>query len=388
MHARSLLWVAAIAVLAYFPKCAAEENDAKKELAVHEWGTFTSVLGSDGVAMRFHPGPDGVEKRFRPDSDSPGFVHRAALKHYTLSCTVSLETTVIYFYTAQSHNVSVEVSFKHGEITRWFPRASVDPLLANGVFPEGEKIEWKSISLSPNAEQQFPVEAAARGPHYYVARETDAAPLQVPADGVHEQEKFLFYRWCAGGTFSQKAILKATGGDKFSVQNTSGHPIPAAFLVTVRNGEVNFLKVGRIDAVKTVTIETAASRTTVEQLGGILADALAQEGLFKKEAQAMVKTWQSAWLGETGTRLLYILPAEVVNDWLPMTIKPKPDALVRVMVGRLDIFTPEQEKEIEHLVKVSETASATAEEKGAAQRKISAYGRFSASAANRARRRP
>src|SRR5436853_420322 len=62
-------------------------------LVVHEWGTFTTFAGSDGVAVGFSPSnvdlPDFMY--FQAGDDSKSGRLRG-------SGTVSMETPVIYFY--------------------------------------------------------------------------------------------------------------------------------------------------------------------------------------------------------------------------------------------------------------------------------------------------
>ena len=41
---------------------------------------------------------------------------------------------------------------------------------------------------------------------------------------------------------------------------------------------------------------------TLDQLGDAMTKVLTEQGLYDKEARAMVKTWRSAWFGEEGTR--------------------------------------------------------------------------------------
>ena len=77
---------------------------------------------------------------------------------------------------------------------------------------------------------------------------------------------------------------------------------------------------------------------------------LTARGLFEKEAKAMVKTWSSAWFGEEGTRVLYILPGNLTDELLQLRIEPQPSALTRVLVGRHDVLTPEREKQIDAVV--------------------------------------
>src|SRR5947209_4630215 len=56
---------------------------------VHEWGTFSSISGSDGALLKFHPA----------NTDLPKFVHHGWMDFKSeYSGTVSLETPVLYFY--------------------------------------------------------------------------------------------------------------------------------------------------------------------------------------------------------------------------------------------------------------------------------------------------
>src|SRR5438876_8076238 len=86
-------------------KAAAENN-----LFVHEWGTFTSIAGKDGVALEWRPLNGPV--------DLPKFVHtiqqgsdglRDATPKADLSASVRMETPVIYFYSNNDMDVSVKV---------------------------------------------------------------------------------------------------------------------------------------------------------------------------------------------------------------------------------------------------------------------------------------
>src|SRR2546426_209022 len=81
-------------------------------LVVHEWGTFTSIAGKDGIALEWRPlnGPP----------DLPKFVHtiqksdlglRHAKGKAELTAAVRMETPVIYFYANREMNVSTSVGF-------------------------------------------------------------------------------------------------------------------------------------------------------------------------------------------------------------------------------------------------------------------------------------
>jgi hypothetical protein len=85
---------------------------------------------------------------------------------------------------------------------------------------------------------------------------------------------------------------------------------------------------------------------SVATLGRELEGMLVAQGLYQDEAHAMVETWRSSWF-EEGSRLLYIVPGEFVNNVLSLTIRPAPAQTVRVFVGRLELVTPATEKEVE-----------------------------------------
>lgn len=112
---------------------------------------------------------------------------------------------------------------------------------------------------------------------------------------------------------------------------------------------------------------------------------LVKAGLYAKEARAMVKTWETAWLGDVGTRVLSVRPAEWTDRALPLRISPKPDTLVRVMVGRQDVLTPEREREIDALIRRAQRGSEA--DRQAANRELAQLGRFAAPARKRAEER-
>lgn len=57
----------------------------------------------------------------------------------------------------------------------------------------------------------------------------------------------------------------------------------------------------------------------------------------------MVQTWRDSWFEEQGLRVLYLLPRSWTDEVLPLSIVPAPRELVRVMVGRAEVITPQVE---------------------------------------------
>src|SRR5260370_32778267 len=101
---------------------ATEARPVYSSLTAHEWGTFTSIAGSDGQAIEWSP--------LTGATDLPGFVEhfRSAGFKLGLRGTVRMETPVLYFYSSRQETVSVKVSFARGVITYGYPHASrVEP---------------------------------------------------------------------------------------------------------------------------------------------------------------------------------------------------------------------------------------------------------------------
>jgi hypothetical protein len=329
-------FVAAAACWAADPTPRDTSATTTEAMIVHEWGTFSTFSGSNGKNLKFQP----------YDNDLPDFVHgyqRQRSKEGPKGGTISLETPVIYFYTDRSRTASVNVKFPKGTLTEWYPHAG----------RTDTQLVWEGVQVRPAGEVQLPRDA--KESRYYAARETDAAPLRVSFTEKDkagaEQEKFLFYRGV--GTFDMPLSVCALGDGKFTVRWSGKGPEGDLILVRVQAGKVRF-RPFRLD--RTVTggargdVQIPDEDATAEKLGEAVVKELTAKGLFEKEARAMVKTWSAAWFGEEGTRVLYVLPGELTDELLPLRVEPKPASLVRVLVGRHDVLTPEREKQIDALV--------------------------------------
>jgi hypothetical protein len=328
-------------------------------LAVHEWGTFTSIAGKDGLALEWRPlnGP----------SDLPKFVHtsqeanagfRDATPKANLSGSVRMETPVMYFYSPTEMDVSVKVDFPKGKITEWYPQARV-------VRSSG--IDWGKFKVMPGSALNLPAEYSPS--HYFAARETDAAPLQVcSTDGKPaQQEKFLFYRGV--GTFDLPLSAKLDD-DKITLKNLSKSAISRLIVFENRNGKVGYRMLDNFSGESTISRPALDQNT--ELVIGKLKQALVASGLYEKEADSMIKTWRDSWF-EQGSRVFYILPREITDEVLPIEIDPKPTQLVRVLVGRAELITPEMQKAVQNQTQRLNNPKT----REAAMCEIRKYGRFS-----------
>jgi hypothetical protein len=101
------------------------------EFVVHEWGTFTSIAGTDSQTVEWTP--------YRGGAELPRFVYGG--KHNARG-TVRMETPVIYFYSPKELTCTVKVNFPQGEITEYYPMP--DRL----VYPV-KVIQWNGVELLP-----------------------------------------------------------------------------------------------------------------------------------------------------------------------------------------------------------------------------------------------
>lgn len=332
------------------------------QLTVHEWGTFTSIAGRDGVALDWRPlnGPSDLPKFVHTIQEGTGGLRHARVQGKgDMTARVRMETPVLYFYAPNEMDVSVKVAFPKGKITEWYPQAR----------DASAGIDWGKLKVMPGKTLNFPVESAHS--HYYPARETDAAPVQVcSTDGKPgQQEKFLFYRGV--GTFDLPLSVKLEG-ESVVLKNTGKDEITNLIIFENRGGKIGYRLCDAFTG--EMTHERPALDKNMDALLEDLKQILVASGLYEKEATAMIKTWRNSWF-EEGMRVFYILPRKTTDEILPITIEPRPVELVRVLVGRAEVITPQMEKTVQQQLSLLHNPSPQVREN--AMSEIRKYGRFS-----------
>jgi hypothetical protein len=336
----------------------AQKTSTDPELTAHEWGTFTSVGGDKGVAVRWLP--------FTSSNDLPPFVEHFGQSNLKLGLqgTVRMETPVLYFYASRPTTVSVHVSFSKGLITEWYPHAEqvapnrpvYDVALFNGT--SDGSISWNNVSVEQNASSSdFP--RATGDNHYYAARETNASALLVKAPSGAQHERFLFYRGVS--SFSVPIAARLATDGSVELENLTSSVIPNAILFERHGQGMGYSILGSLETKLTAPLPQATESN--ETPASDLEQMLVSQGLFPDEAHAMVTTWSGSWFDD-GARIIYIVPRPFVDSILPLTIAPVPQQITRVFVGRIELVTPATEKAVE-------TAYASGD-----QGTLAKYGRF------------
>ena len=302
---------------------AAENRFAQpSDFTVHEWGTFTSVAGEDGSAIEWDV--------LGCNNDLPGFikdysrVYKSALRG-----TVRMETPVMYFYSPSELDAHVEVEFRRGSITEWYPQADI----------RSGGIEWRNIKIQPNTSPALPREDSPS--RYYAARATDSAPIAIG----DQHEKFLFYRGV--GRFAVPLSARLSGDGKIAIENRGPDPVPVVILFENHGGRLGYRSAGAISG--DVTLDPPLLDGSFSHLRSELETTLVTQGLFPKEAKAMIETWRDSWF-EEGSRLIYIVPSRAIDAILPLQVDPAPSQTARVFVGRIELITSETKRSVEQAI--------------------------------------
>ena len=319
---------------------------SSSRLVVHEWGTFLAMNGSDGVTL------DGM---YHEEHALPRFVHARGPNELRLATSmVKSETPVIYFYTDTATSVRVQVGFPSGLWTQWYPQAS---LLSPSLVEIGTPLDVRKSRISWLVDVVPPARAATmtvRLPEttsdalWNHAREVDAAFVTpTSTQGNKEWERFIFYRGL--GQTPLPLSVSANGA-----QLTCGAAITEAvrhvYVLRVEQGKGAYKYVPSIrcgEQIRGIVPAMDGARPLAEFAGTIaddLAARLEESGLYAKEARAMVNTWRTSYFTSDGIRMLVVMPKSWTDAFIPLQISPAPDEIVRVMVGRIELLTPERER--------------------------------------------
>ena len=367
----------------------------------HEWGTFTSVQGGDGVLLEWKPLessrlPGFVYNWFKPGLGRQPIGPLAFTKAELLTLQ-RMETPVIYLYAAEPQSVDVTVKFPKGLITEWYPQASrVGPSAAKPpwltvrldeyVVKSGLKpgfrfaslasttaatpdsgIRWAGVNILSPADAMTSLAKDSSGSHYFAARNTDANILKAAVKSDNrgpEHERFLFYRGV--GNFETPLRVRVADKDALILENTESEPLTDLFVLRVEMGAGTFERVESLSSGQPRVFPVnkppglGPLPRVSRELGKEMQRSLVKHGLYAREAEAMVATWRDSWFEEDGVRVLYLLSRAWADRTLPLNLAPQPKELVRVMVGRAEVLLPSAERALAQGLRSADSGGAQA----------------------------
>lgn len=315
-------------------------------VTIHEWGTFTGLSGSDGTVLV------GLT---HDDEALPKFVyHRLALPRGFEGVQVKMETPVLYVYSDVARELTVKVSFPKESLTQWYPQVRrLSPAVGaaeSGIG--GGALDWGTVAVLAPGQGLDKLHAVSAEDPWRFARETDANLLRVcgALEGQsHEHERFLFYRGI--GSFALPIATRVEADGRLRIENVGTESLDGTILLHVTKDGISLKEVAPLARGEVHSISLDIPFATVTDALELVAARLEKAGLYRKEALAIVKTWQRSYFETPGLRILYLVPSSLTDAVLPLTLEPAPGALVRVLVGRQDVLLPADEARAERTVR-------------------------------------
>lgn len=366
-------------------------DDPPADYVAHEWGTFTSMVGVDGIVL---------EGLHREEEALPRFVHdllaiaetaRLEGKLAASRVTQKMETPVIYFHTEQALQVAVDVWFSQGLMTQFYP-------LPTTVMPElpalqrarvdmrkvvGSALHWDVDVLPRTDPAPREIPAVAADEPWGLARQVRSAWVRTrpvdPSTAV-EAEHYLFYRGL--GRWQPKLTLAHCGAAAIELTNAMADTVPFVAVLELGRDGGRFAIGAPIVAGGTQQLAwhqqpLVRDRAMLAgQLGDAVHKALVASGLYEDEARAMVATWSRSWFQKDGARVIYLLPRREVDQVLPLSLTPRPRELVRTLVGRLEFITPAAQQDVEQALRAEADAAADEPGRAAAAAVLQGLDRF------------
>ena len=343
-------------------------------LAVHEWGTFTSLQDEKGDAIA------GINE---DDEPVPIFVHRIAsflllgpeasipvmfqgAPHCHPDVTMRLETPVVYFHPIPGAKlplvVDVEVSFNSGWLSEYYPAAELEAPGVKGELAFGPigsdtvgKLRWKDLQVGTDVSGP-----KTSSPVWLAPRAVQSAGV-TSTNGEHEQ--FLFYRGVGhidsplriSHDLAAQSLVIAANFSELQHEERKPRVVRKLWITEIRDDkscafrELTGFEIpsdGKSHVVATTSDKFLDSEFRIDNIMKLSASmrvALIKDGLFPNEADALLNTWKLSYFESTGMRLFYLVPRAWTDQVLPMRLSPDAE-LVRTMVGRVEIVTPNQRR--------------------------------------------
>ena len=358
---------------------------------LHEWGTFTTVSGSDGTLLpglereeetlpAFAHAHIGLENGQAPD---PAEISRILKSHGTpgisspfskgldkrplKGVTVKMETPVIYFHSNELAPVhaKVKVGFNGGTISQWYPQRSggeklpepaPSPDPANKPTPISAwildfnkpyqgGIEWDIDILTPAQTCEAVLFKPGDSLGWLRARQPVTNAVR-SASG--ETEGYLFYRGV--GHFDPGLKTTVSADETLHLENKTGGRIPYLVAFEIADGKLRWTEnTSGLEAESSLSIAESGMKEEKsgfsEPLYRAMKTGLEKCGLTDSEARAMVETWWQSYFEAPGLRVFWVLPREATDRVLPLDVSPPPTEIVRVLVGRSEVLRPRLERQ-------------------------------------------
>jgi hypothetical protein len=349
-----------------------------KGFFVHEWGVF-----------RVHDDVQLANADLRAEWDGlPRFVYgqtttRDFPRHWD-RVQVEVLKPVIFLHAPRPMAAELRVDFPSGAPAVWWP-ATQSPAYDGDEFQVTKKperparsLQWKlHLRQPPWKSPPLGLKPLSRGHWMQTLREVQCddvyAPVGERGQGL-ELEKFVYY----DGVLPRLQTL----GVKFEkgkavLTNAAQFPVCDVWVIDNRDASKPRLgRLPRLDPGDTKEVDLTApvrEARRADFAGTALTAELKGAGLNDDEAKSLTTIWADDIFRGPGLSLLYRLPQEEYDRLLPLTVKPRPEKVVRVGLVQQVPFDQDTADRVAALVKQLDDDDFNKRE--AAQRELERLGR-------------
>ena len=298
------------------------DNAAAQRLIVHEWGVLTTIGMPDGQTLEWSP--------LEVQSPLPSFVQQ-----YPMSQSLAktrFELPAVFFRVDKPVEIAMDIQWLAGYFASCYPQS----------HRTEHGMSWAKTTVMPDA--AFPLLNEASASHYYQARKTTASFIRVDHFGHKQYERFLSLR--ALGEIDLPVSI-AVNDEKFTItQNgdqagatSADTSITQAILIENIDGKLGFDVIDLKADGPTIT-PRLKHNANIDLVDAKLRKLLNKQGLYPDEAAAALGRVRSEWFAP-GVRVIYLLPRQVIDQNIQMTITPQPSEHLRLYAVNVELITPQ-----------------------------------------------
>lgn len=336
------------------------DNDQYK---LHEWGVFPTprnaawakqdMLAEWASFPSFFRGVLPGRKLFSPSELKPNLG------------ILIIDKPLVYIHNENMTAIDMKVTFQQGRPVVWWPPA-IEPASVQ-QSKTTKHLRFKFVATG-NAGQATPTGKALNrvlipkvkdGHWLNHLRNVKSSRITVtggkipssPSRGFAEQ--FIYYD---GIMPAPKTPVAKRDEENILLHTSSDHDWLDVLVIERIDGRIrvsswlNKLAAGTNETTfkfKDITANESAARATLQ---AELLERLVTAGLYKDEADALVKVWSPGLFERDGLQLFYRIPQRTYDQWLPLELTPKPTNIVRVGLVVHSHLEPELESRVQNLI--------------------------------------
>lgn len=301
--------------------------------AVHEWGVFS--VNHELATMN--------ADRRAAFEELPKFVYgqtttRALPHHWDRPTTT--RKPVVFFHAPRPLEVHMSVRFPGGTPLVWWPATEAPALVGNRVGTETKpdklvnELTWKLyLQKTPGGQKTAGLKEVGSGHWFKALRAVQADEVFVgigQRGAGFESDQFVYYD---GLIPRGKGATVKVEQEHVSLTNEAKYALLDVTVIDRRiSTKPRVVRVAKLEAGATQEADwqDATEAHWPEKAARTLLDQLKDMGLNEDEAKALVVVWTREFFEADGVTLCYRLPQEEYARLLPLTLKPRPEKLVRV----------------------------------------------------------